>query len=336
MKKLLIPIIFVLILLVSFFVGVVWWKQNSSAPSVSNQKARVVITKGKSAEGVGNLLKEQGLIKNPLAFKLYVQLKGKSENIQAGEYRLSPNLSLSQIVDELLKGPSQLWVTIPEGLRKEEIVERFITGLEMDTSRATVFRKEFLEDPQGVEGYLFPDTYLLPRDVSANAVVKRMREVFDKMLTEEEKQTLSKGEYSLGEIVTLASIIERETKADSERPVVAGILYNRLSIGMGLQVDASLQYAVANSKLKKQNLKLEKFWEPLTKEDLQVESPYNTYKYRGLPPGAIASPGASSLKAAIFPQKTDYLYYLHDPEGNIHFATTLAGHNENVRKYLGK
>jgi len=155
------------------------------------------------------------------------------------------------------------------------------------------------------------------------------------MLAGEAKEAISKTKYSLAEIVTLASIIERETKTDSERPVVAGILFNRLDIGMGLQVDASLQYAVANAKCKMLNAKCENWWPILSKEDLRIESPYNTYKYRGLPPAAIANPGLSSLKAVVFPQETNYLYYLHDADGVIHFAATLDEHNENVRKYLG-
>ena len=335
MKRLLLPVIFFLLLFIISLSGFFWWRENSLAPSSVGEKVRVVITKGKSAQEIANLLKEQGLIRNPLAFKLYVQFKGKSENIQAGEYRLSPNLSLSQIVDELLKGPSQLWITIPEGLRREEIVERFIKGLEMDAGKAPTFRKEFFEDKNAEEGFLFPDTYLMPRDVSASLVVKRMREVFDQMLAGEAKEAISKTKYSLAEIVTLASIIERETKTDSERPVVAGILFNRLDIGMGLQVDASLQYAVANAKCKMLNAKCENWWPILSKEDLRIESPYNTYKYRGLPPAAIANPGLSSLKAVVFPQETNYLYYLHDADGVIHFAATLDEHNENVRKYLG-
>lgn len=336
MKKLLIPLVFISLLFIFLIASLVWWKQNSSAPSADSQKIKVVITKGKSAGEIANLLKNQGVIRNPVAFKFYVQIKGKSQSIQAGEYALGANLTLSQIVGELLKGPSQLWVTIQEGLRREEVIDKVIAGLEINSSEAAVFRKEFLENDQAKEGYLFPDTYLLPRDVSPTLVVRRMRSVFDEMISEEMRQAISRSKYSQDEIVTLASIIERETRIDSERPIVAGILYNRLDIGMGLQTDATVQYAVANSKLKSLNSNLDKYWESLTKEDIKLDSPYNTYKYKGLPPAAIANPGLSSLKAAIFPQETNYLYYLHDADGVIHFAATLDEHNENVRKYLGK
>jgi UPF0755 protein len=132
---------------------------------------------------------------------------------------------------------------------------------------------------------------------------------------------------SFADSVILASILERETKTDAERPVVAGILINRLNLGMPLQVDATVQYAVGTSK---------DWWPILTLEDLKVNSLYNTYKYAGLPPGPIANPGLSSLKAAFNPAQTDYLYYIHDPTGQIHYAKTLAEQNANIAKYLGK
>ncbi|KKR62981.1 MAG: Aminodeoxychorismate lyase, partial [Candidatus Woesebacteria bacterium GW2011_GWA1_40_43] len=131
---------------------------------------------------------------------------------------------------------------------------------------------------------------------------------------------------TLKEIIMLASIIERETKMDEERPMVAGVLINRLNIDMGLQADATVQYAVGTAG---------NWWPILTKEDLLVNSPYNTYRFRGLPPAPIANPGLSSITAAVFPEESDYLYYLHDAKGQAYFARTLAEHNENVRQYLG-
>ena len=132
----------------------------------------------------------------------------------------------------------------------------------------------------------------------------------------------------------LASILERETRNADEAPIVAGILTNRLQISMALQTDATVQYAVANLKFKNQNLKLENWWVQPTKEDLKIDSPFNTYKFAGLPPAPISSPGLIMLKAAANPSDTDYLYYIHDSEGVIHFAKTLKDHNANVRKYL--
>lgn len=293
-----------------------------------------MILRGRSATQISQELYSGGLIRNPLAFKIYVQLKGNTDRIQAGRYNLSPNLSLPEIVEELVMGPKDVWVTIPEGLRREEVVEKFIQGLEKEGQEASIFRQEFLEASKNLEGFLFPDTYLFPRGVRAQKVVVAMRNIFDRRIREIEGVRSSK--LSLEEIVVLASIIERETKTDEERPVVAGILLNRLDIGMGLQADATVQYAVGNVKCQMSNVKCENWWPILTKEDLLIDSTYNTYRYRGLPPAPIANPGLSSLKAAILPEETEYLYYLHDSEGNIHYAKTLEEHNENVRGYLGK
>ena len=335
MRKFLFPITTLLILFLLVIGSVVWWRENSEPVLLEDKQIRFVIPKGRSASEIAGMLYEKGLIKSPLAFKIYVQITGVSKSIQSGEYKLSSSLSLPQIVEVLLSGPVELWVTVPEGLRREEVVERFISSLEMDDILAEKFRKDFLQASKDKEGFLFPDTYLFARTASASAIVDSMSTTFNKKL-EEDQKGISESNLTLNEIVTLASIIERETKTDEERPIVAGILLKRLEIGMGLQADATLQYAVASSKLKIQNSKVEKFWEPLTKEDLSINSPYNTYKFKGLPLGPISNPGLSSLKAAIYPQGGEYLYYIHDEEGKIHYASTLSQHNENVRKYLGK
>jgi len=184
-----------------------------------------------------------------------------------------------------------------------------------------------------MEGFLFPDTYLFPREVRAGSVTSAMKNTFDKRVSEIGGDKSS--ELKLEDVVTLASIIERETKTDAERSVVAGIFLNRLEIGMGLQADAATQYAVASERCSVNSGQCN-WWPILTLADLQIDSPYNTYKYRGLPPAPIANPGLSSLKAAINPTETDYLYYLHDSDGKIHYAITLDEHNANVRRYLGK
>jgi len=331
-KSLIIPLflsLFIFFLMGAFF----WWRENSKAPSKETKEVAFLIKKGKGASEIAYDLASQGLIKSPLAFKVYIQFKGYSSKIQAGRYLIPQNLTIPEVVEILVKGPKDVWVTIPEGLRREEVVEKLITGLGKNETEASTFRDEFLTATKDLEGFLFPDTYLFPRDIQAQSVISVMRNTFDKRLNEIEKGSHSN--LSLKEIVTLASIIERETKEDSEKPIVAGILLNRLEIGMGLQADATVQYAVANSKLA-QNSKLNKFWEPLTKKDLTIDSLYNTYKYRGLPPTPIANPGASSLKAAFFPAQTDYFYYLHDPQGEIHYAKTLEEHNKNIRIYLGR
>ncbi len=309
MKKLLfLPLLTVL----ASIATVIWFYQNAKPLSTNENFKDFLITKGMGASQIGNKLQKEGFIKSPLAFKVYVQVTGQAGRIQAGEYRLSPNLSLFGIVTELLRGPRELWITIPEGLRREEIVQKFASSLGKDDA----FIDEFLRVSIGAEGYLFPDTYLFPKTASGSGVVKKLRSTFD-LRTQELELTKNQ--------VILASLIERETKTDEERPVVAGILLNRLNIGMALQVDASVQYAVGNS---------ENWWPVLTREDLSINSPYNTYKFPGLPPAPIANPGLSSLRAAANPEESDYFYYLHDSEGLIHYAETLEEHNANVAKYL--
>lgn len=318
--------------------GYYWWSTNSKAISDDSTPVSFIVTKGKSASQVGQLLYSEGLIKNPLAFKIYVQVTGKSGSIQAGEFELNKTMTLPEIVDAFGKGPLELWVTIPEGLRKEEVVEKIIEGLEMDVTRASTFRTEFLSLSKSKEGYLFPNTYLFPRDVTAEKVISRLTELFDDQTDEFTKAFVNgktKEGLTLDEVVTLASIIEREAITDVERPVIAGIYLNRLDIGMALQADATTQYAIANDKCEALD-KCPDWWPILTREDLEISSPYNTYKYTGLPPTPIANPGLTSIEAAVYTQNSDYLYYIHDTDGVIHYARTLPEHNANVRKYLNK
>lgn len=301
--------------------GTFWWYSVAKPPSAETSLRDFLIVKGSSASQIGNKLEKEGFIRNALAFKIYVQVSGKAKSIQAGEYRLSQSYSLFKMVDELIQGPAEIWVTIPEGLRREEIAERFASAFGQEEG----FTQEFLSATKDIEGFLFPDTYLFPKDFSPSSVVNKMRSTFD-IKTAELKEGIEVSHLTLREIVILASIIERETRTEDERPIVAGVLINRLNIGMGLQADATVQYAVATAG---------NWWPILTKDDLAVNSPYNTYRFRGLPPAPIANPGLSSIKAAVFPEDSDYLYYLHDSKGQVYFARTLAEHNENVRKYLG-
>lgn len=319
MKRILLLLFIIVVLAVG---GTSWWYSAARPASADISLKDFLIVKGSSASQIGNKLEKEGLIRNALAFKIYVQVSGNARSIQAGEYRLSPSFSLFKMVEELTSGPAEIWVTIPEGLRAEEIAGRFASAF----GQGEDFVQEFLSASGDIEGFLFPDTYLFPKDAEAEAVVNKMRATFD-IKTAEFKEGIDASSLSLREIVILASIIERETKTEEERPMVAGVLINRLNIGMGLQADATVQYAVGSP---------ENWWPILTKEDLQVNSPYNTYRFRGLPPGPIANAGLSSIKAAVFPEDNDFLYYLHDAKGQVYFARTLEEHNENVRKYLGK
>lgn len=314
--------LFLLLIFVALVTGgTFWWYSVAKPPSADTSSKDFLIIKGSSASQIGNKLEKEGLIRNALAFKIYVQISGKARSIQAGEYKLSQSYSLFKMVDELTQGPAEIWVTIPEGLRREEIAERFASAF----GQGEGFTQEFLSATRDIEGFLFPDTYLFPKDSSPSSVVNKMRSTFD-IKTTELDEGIKTSDLTLREIVILASIIERETRTPDERPIVAGVLINRLDVGMGLQADATVQYAVGTAG---------NWWPILTKDDLQVNSPYNTYRFRGLPPAPIANPGLSSITATVFPEDSDYLYYLHDAKGQIYFARTLAEHNENVRKYLG-
>lgn len=316
MKKLL----FLPLLLVVVVVGGTFWFYKNSRPVSNVEKfSYFIIAKGASASQIGNKLESAGLIKSAVAFKLYLQFTGQSGKVQTGEFRLTPSYSLFQTADAIFKGPIELWVTIPEGLRREEVAQKVATTLGRDSS----FVADFLQASEGEEGYLFPDTYLFPRDVAASTVVKRMLDTFTSRTGDLENNS----GLSFGQAITLASLLERETKTDTERPVVAGILIKRLNSGWPLQTDAAVQYAVGTSK---------DWWPILTLDNLSIKSSYNTYKNRGLPPSPIASPGLSSIKGVFDPTQSDYWYYIHDVKGQIHYARTLEEHNANISKYLGK
>lgn len=336
MKKLLASFgVFIVLGIIGILVAFVWWTQNTKPVSTHTEVSDFVITRGTNAEKVGQQLYEKGFIKSPLAFKIYVQLFDKTQKVQAGQFKLSPSYSLTQIVDALSKGPTELWVTIPEGLRREEVAEKITTGLSLDPARTTIFRSEFLTQTEKLEGQLFPDTYLFGKEVSTEKVVSTLKNTFDKRLDEQMRKDIVKTGYTLPQIITLASIIERETKGKDieERPTVAGIYYNRLRVGMPIQADATVQYALANIKCAKA-VPCEEWWPTVLRDDYQLNNSYNTYVNNALPPGPIANPGLLSLKAAIYPAESDYLFYIHDEDGKIHYAKTLAEHNQNVARYL--
>lgn len=314
-----------LVLLLAFLavglVGGYWWVDITRPVSTTEEKEDFLIVKGAGASEIGEALYKQGLIRSSLAFKIYTQVTNKTKKIPAGEYRLSGSMSLVKIVSELEKGPIEIWVTIPEGLRREEIAQKYITELQIPSTSS--FRQDFLSASDGQEGYLFPDTYIFPKDISAEKVVAKMISVFEKKAAGVTKEQL-----------IMASLLERETKTDAERPIVAGILYKRLDSDWPLQVDASVQYIIATQKCK-QDIDCT-WWPTLSKADLEVASTYNTYKYRGLPPSPISNPGLSSIKAAVNPQTSPYWFYLHDADGVIHYGRDLEEHNRNIVNYLGK
>lgn len=252
---------------------------------------------------------------------------GIGKVIQAGDFRLSPHLSSREIAALLTHGATDVWITFPEGVRIEEMAQIIEAKLKTASNDQYNFDKdEFLKFAQ--EGYMFPDTYLIPKDATAQNIAARLRQTFDEKV---DSKIFQKASHNLPEkeVVILASLIEREAKTNQEKPIIAGILQNRLNARLALQVDATVQYAKGYDTAKNT------WWSQVSQEDYQaVKSPYNTYQIAGLPPQPLANPGLESIRAAASPAQTEYFYYLHDREGKIHYAKTIEEHNKNVREYL--
>ena len=297
-----------------------YWTLGNQAANPTDKSEKVfVISQGANVRQIGNNLKDEGLIRDPVVFFVYLKLKGLDRNIQAGDYKLSPSMTLEKIVENLNHGTIDLWVTIPEGMRADEIADIL-------HEKVPTYDESWRASLDENEGYLFPDTYLIPVDAKVDTVISIMRNNFSKKIA---GIGLSDNSPNLNNIVTLASLIEREAITDEEKPVIAGILQNRLNIGMALQVDATIQYAKGYDKATK------KWWTPVTiTEYKSVKSPYNTYLYPGLPPGPIANPGIEAINAAANPASTSAFYYIHDSNGKIHTAKTLSEHEANVAKYI--
>jgi UPF0755 protein len=313
-----------------FVLGLAWFFWASSpACSDSCQNKIFIVKKGESLGEIAQNLEDERLVRSSLAFQFVAAKLGITRDIQAGDFRLNPKMSPEEIAQELTLGTLDRWITLIEGWRREEITEEIAAGLEGEES---LFNQiEFLSLTGNLEGKLFPDTYLVPKDADAQRVVEMLTTNFEKKTSDlgSDRKTL-----------ILASIIEREAKFTEDRPIVAGILLNRLNIGMALQTDAAVQYAVGSEcevkRLRLPNGLTECEWwsKNLSKEDLKINSPYNTYLNIGLPPAPICNPGLASIKAALHPQETDYWFYLSDRQGKMHYAKTLEEHNQNIEKYL--
>lgn len=287
-----------------------------------------VVTPGQPLVQIAENLKEQNLIKNALAFRLLVTQMGISRSIQAGDFKITPNFSSREIAKLLTHGAIDIWVTFPEGTRLEEQAQIIENELKVAGNESYAFdHKAYLE--LGKEGYMFPDTYLIPKDADAQFVANLLQNTFEQKVTDKILLFGAKNNLTRDQVLILASLIEREAITDEEKPIIAGILVNRLKDGIPLQVDATIQYA------KGQDLAKKTWWAPVTQEEyISVKSPYNTYLHGGLPPGPIASPGLEAIRAAAEPATTEYYFYLHDTEGKIHYARTSEEHSRNIQEYL--
>ena len=274
-------------------------------------------------------LSSQGLIISPSAFQGIAYIQDKEQQIMVGEYSLSPSMLPAEIIHRLTSGKTILYpLTIPEGYRITEIASLLHTqGLAnpevfiLQTKDKDLIRS--LDIPtDSLEGYLFPETYHLSKFTTEIKIVRTMVSTFkEQVLKPQLLKNVKESPLSWHEIITLASLIEKETGLDSERKIISSVFHNRLKKNMRLQTDPTVIYAI------------EKFDGNIRKRDLKIDSPYNTYKYKGLPPGPISSPGIKSIVAAISPIKSNHLYFVSRKDGSHHFSSTLAEHNRAVKKY---
>ncbi len=291
----------------------------------------VEIPAGAGPLSIGRRLTEAGVVRDEMVFRVEIVLSGSGRRLQAGEYRFDRPMTVREVVEKIARGDVFLRpITFREGLSIRQMAEIFEsrglgTAAEfLGAARDARLVRTLDADARDLEGYLFPDTYALPRRVTASQLVSRMVAGFEKALTPEIRQRAAARGLSVRELVTLASIVEKETGKGDERPLVAAVYANRLRIGMGLQCDPTVIYALERAGRYDGNL---------TRENLRFDSPYNTYRYAGLPPGPIAAPGRASLEAAASPADVPYLYFVARNDGSHAFSTTLAEHNRYVFEF---
>lgn len=314
MKKLLALLIILLALL---FVASGWWNSQLAPISSEKETKNIIIAKGNSLNNITRQLKKENLIRSALVFSLYTRYQGLSNKLAAGTFKLSPSMSTPEIVKTLSGKPTEVWITLIEGWRVEEMAQKVHEELGIKS-------EEFLKVAK--EGYMFPDTYLFPHQFKAVQIAKVLRDNFENQYSQDLRTKIQGKGLTEEQGIILASIVEREARTDGARTMVASILLKRFKIGMGLNADATVQYVLGYQMQEKS------WWKRhLSKEDLKIDSPYNTYLYSGLPPTPICNLGLASLKAvADADPSTPYLYYYHDSKGNSHYAKALEEHNQNV------
>jgi UPF0755 protein len=329
--------------------GILLYVGNALSPmEASDVEKRFVVPSGISSGRIASILEDQGLIQNGTIFSYYLKYKKEGAGFKAGEYAMSPGITADRIIEMLNNGeiiiPETFTFTIPEGLTITEIADVLGKSGHIDRAKflELVNNPSLLKPSDGMiippfieqipekdgmkfrlEGYLFPETYEIRIESTTDDVVIRLLQQLSKKLStlpEDWTDQLEKNGVSFHELMTIASLVEREVVLDEERAVVAGIIYNRLEKKMALQIDATVQYA------------LDKHKERLLIEDTKKESPYNTYMNTGLPPGPIASPSINAIKAALYPEETKFLYYVTKKDGtNGHlFAETFKQHQNNI------
>jgi len=324
-KSLILSITIGLGLLLGVVAGIgIWASQQLQPVDVAQIETELfIIPKGATVTSTAALLAKKELIHNGLVFRLYARQVGLDRQLQAGSYELSPAMSVQKIIETLSQGSQSIWVTIPEGLRTEEVAQRFAASALPDFDP-----EEFITMAKPSEGRLFPDTYLVPRESDATELFALLTRTFQDKVELKMADQLQRNTQSLNEIVTLASLVQRESSSPNDMRMVAGVISNRLEQGMKLDIDASLSY------LRGFDNDTQSWWSAPSPSLKTVDSPFNTYLYAGLPPSPIANPGVQAIEAALDPAPTSALFYLHAPSGQAYFAQTYEEHQANIERYL--
>jgi UPF0755 protein len=329
-------LIVIAVLVVAGAGAAVWLLVGAEKPYKGYEGAEqfVEIPPGAGPALIGRRLTESGVVRDRISFRAALARSGQARRLQAGEYRFDQPMSASEVIDKLARGDVFLRpITFPEGLtiqQMAQIYERDAGGSRADfvaAARNAALIRDIDPAAPDLEGYLFPSTYSLPRRTTAGQLVQQMVTAFRDVLTQDIVQRATARGWTVRQLITLASLVEKETARSEERPLVAAVYTNRLRIGMGMQCDPTVIYALERAG---------KYTGNLTRENLQFDSPYNTYRYAGLPPGPIAAPGRASIEAASSPADVPYVYFVSRNDGSHVFSETLDEHNRNVFEYQKK
>ena len=330
MNRTLLKIILILVLVLGF-VGTEVYMFRSSPSAVQDEEKIIYVRPNSSLKEICRHLQDKKIIANATYFNFYVRWKGVATKIKSGELRFYTNSKPKEVLNILIKGHPVLYpLTVPEGFNIYQVADRLSEVELVDKKKFldACFDKEFIESlgigGASVEGYLFPDTYAFSKYLGEKLIIKRMVNRFAEVFTPELEKKAKQLQLSKKEVIVLASIVEKETGAAFERPLIASVFHNRLKKGMKIQSDPTVIYGM-----------WERYKGNLTKADLQERTVYNTYTIYGLPVGPIANPGRDSIKAVLFPAKTDYLYFVakNDESGTHIFSRNLKEHNAAVNKH---
>jgi UPF0755 protein len=304
--------------------GALWYLNQ---PTYEYPARQIHIPQGASARWIGQLLERENLIHNAHIFAWTVRLKGLGHQLKAGTYQLDGTGTTAAIAQSLLKAPIQTQpATIPEGLNRHQIAGQLQAAGVADSARFIAatedshFIRQLGVDAPTLEGYLFPETYFFDLNVDERTIASLMVDQFHRVLTDSLRQQLKARDLSLHQAVTLASIVEREAVAVAEQPIISGVFQRRLKLNRRLESCATVNYALGTNKKR------------LTYADLEVDSPFNTYRYHGLPPGPISNPGRTALLAVLYPTETEYLYFVSRGDGTHIFSRTNREHERAKRR----